>query len=44
MTLMASLCATKNQPPPKDIIEVQIRLWAEAGNSTVRKRCQAVRR
>ena len=40
ITLMASLCATKNQPPPKDIIEFQIRLCAEPGSSTVRKRCQ----
>ncbi len=43
ITLMASLCATKNQPPPKDIIEFQIRLCADAGSSTVLKRCQRVR-
>ncbi len=42
ITLMASLCATKNHPPPKDIIEFQIRLCAEAGSSTVLKRCQRV--
>ncbi|CKT70007.1 Uncharacterised protein [Mycobacterium tuberculosis] len=42
ITLMASLCATKNQPPPKDIMEFHIRLWAEAGSSTVRKRCARV--
>ncbi len=42
ITVMASLCATKNQPPPNDIIEFQIRLWAEAGSSSVAKRCQRV--
>lgn len=42
ITLMASLCATKNQPPPNDIIEFQIRLWADAGNSSVRKRCHGL--
>ena len=40
ITVMASLWATKNQPPPKDIMEFQIRLCAEAGSSTVVKRCQ----
>ena len=40
ITVMASLCATKNQPPPNDIIEFQIRLCADAGSSTVVKRCQ----
>ena len=42
ITVMASLCATKNHPPPKDIIEFQIRLCADAGSSSVRKRCQRV--
>ena len=39
ITEMASLCATKNHPPPKDIIEFQIKLCIEAGTSTVVKRC-----
>jgi hypothetical protein len=37
ITEMASLCATKNHPPPKDIIEFQIKLCIEAGTSTVVK-------
>ena len=39
-TEMASLCATKNQPPPKLIIEFHMRPIAEEGNSTLVKRCQ----
>ncbi len=39
-TLIASLCATKNQPPPKLIIEFQMRPIADAGSSSLVKRCQ----
>ena len=39
-TEIASLCATKNQPPPKLIIEFHMRPMAEEGSSTLVKRCQ----
>ena len=39
-TEMASLWATKNQPPPKLIIEFHMRPIAEEGSSTLVKRCQ----
>jgi hypothetical protein len=38
------LCATKNQPPPKLIIEFHIKPMADAGNSTLANRCQRLRR
>src|ERR1700730_14072387 len=44
MTVIASLCATKNQPPPKDIIEFQIRLCMDEGTSRVPNRCQRDKR
>ena len=39
-TEIASLWATKNQPPPKLIIEFHIRPIADEGSSTFVKRCQ----
>jgi hypothetical protein len=42
ITEMASLCATKNHPPPKDIIEFQIKPCIEAGTSTVVKTLPAI--
>ncbi len=38
-TVIASLWATKNQPPPKLIIEFHMRPIADDGSSTFVKRC-----